>query len=123
MILVHFELNKCISEYINKQTNRQITAPEVTDVREEGTLWYTAMGRAEEKCMKEEITVAFPSNTNTIGHAINETGRNCIFLCVLQIKEFLPNRMGQSPPDVPGGGRQVPHVDGTAGQSTHTVEQ
>lgn len=45
---------------------------------------------------------------------------HCMFLCVCQIEEFLPNRVGQSPPDVPGGGWQMPHVDGGAGQSTHT---
>lgn len=50
-----------------------------------------------------------------------------MFLCVCQTAELLPDRVGQSPSDVSGGGRQMPQVDGTAGQNkqththTHTV--
>lgn len=79
----------------------------------------------EEKCMKEELHFKnwhfFPTQTQSDTPSIRRAAA-VIFLSVLQIKEFLPNRMGQSPPDVPGGGRQVPHVDGAAGQSAHTVE-
>lgn len=45
---------------------------------------------------------------------------NYMFHFVCQIEEFLPNRVGQSPPHIPGGGWQMPRVDGTAGQSTYT---
>lgn len=37
-----------------------------------------------------------------------------------QTKEFLPKRVGQSPPDIPGGGRQMLHDDGGAGQNIST---
>lgn len=42
------------------------------------------------------------------------------FFCVCQTEEFLPNRVGQSPPDIPGGGRQMLHDDGGAGQNIST---
>lgn len=40
------------------------------------------------------------------------------FLC--QTEEFLPKRVGQSPPDIPGGGRQVLHDDGGPGENIRT---